>query len=188
MITCLEPDILECKVKWALGSITTNKAREGDRIPVELFQILKNDAVKVLHSVCEQIWKTQQWPLDWKIPVFIPVPKKGSVKDYSNTAQLHSSHTLAKLCWKFSQWDFSSTWTKNFQMFKLDLEKAEEPEIKLPTSVGSLKKQESSRKTPTSALLTMPKPLTVRITTNYGKFLERWQYQTTLPASWDICV
>ena len=83
-ITHLEPDILECEVKWALGSITTNKASGGDVIPVELFQILKDDAVKVLHSICQLIWKTQQWPQDWKRSVFIPIPKKGNVKEYSN--------------------------------------------------------------------------------------------------------
>ena len=80
----LEPDILECEVKWALGSITTNKATGGDGIPVELFQILKDDAVKVLHSMCQQIWKTQQWPQDWKRSVFIPIPKKGNAKECSN--------------------------------------------------------------------------------------------------------
>ena len=84
VITNLEPDILECEVKWALGSITTNKARGGDGIPVELFQILKDDAVKVLHSVFQQIWKTQQWPQDWKRSVFIPIPKKGNAKECSN--------------------------------------------------------------------------------------------------------
>ena len=84
MIPHLEPDILECKVKWALGSITTNKASGGDGIPVELFQILKDDAVKVLHSICQQIWKTQQWPQDWERPVFIPIPKKGNAKECSN--------------------------------------------------------------------------------------------------------
>ena len=84
MITHLEPDILECEVKWALESITTNKASGGDGIPVELFQILKHDAVKVLHSVRQQIWKTQQWPQDWKMSVFIPIPKKGNAKKYSN--------------------------------------------------------------------------------------------------------
>ena len=89
MITHLEPDILECKVKWALESITTNKASGSDGFPVELFQILKDDAVKVLHSICQQIWKTQQWPQDWKVSVFIPVPKKGNVKEYSNY------HTIA---------------------------------------------------------------------------------------------
>ena len=84
MIKYLEPDILECEVKWALGSITTNKASEGDGIPVALFQILKDDAVKVLHSICQQIWKTQQWPQDWKRSVFIPIPKKGNAEECSN--------------------------------------------------------------------------------------------------------
>ena len=84
VITHLEPDILDCEVQWALGSITTNKASGGDGIPVELFQILKDDAVKVLHSVCQQIWKTQQWPQDWKRLVFIPIPKKGNAKECSN--------------------------------------------------------------------------------------------------------
>ena len=84
MITHLEPDILECEVKWGLGSITTNKARGCDGIPVDLFQILKDDAMKVLHSMCQQIWKTQQWPQDWKRSVFIPISKKGNVKACSN--------------------------------------------------------------------------------------------------------
>ena len=82
--THLEPDILECEVKWALGSITTEKASGGDGIPVELFQILKDDAVKVLHSICQQIWKTQQWPQDWKRSVFIPIPWKSNAKECSN--------------------------------------------------------------------------------------------------------
>ena len=84
VITYLEPDILECKVKCALGSVTMNKACGGDGIPVELFKILKDDAVKVLHSICQQIWKIQQWPQDWKRSVFIPIPKKGNAKDFSN--------------------------------------------------------------------------------------------------------
>ena len=83
MIAHLEPDILECEVTWALGSITTNKAREGDGIQIELFQILEDDAVKVLHSTCQQIWKTQQWPQDWKKSVFIPIPEKGNAKECS---------------------------------------------------------------------------------------------------------
>ena len=94
MITHLEPAILECEVKRALGSITTNKASGGDGIPAELFQILKD--VKVLHSICQQIWKTQQWPQDWKRSVFIPIPKKGNAKNVQTTAQWHSFHTLAK--------------------------------------------------------------------------------------------
>ena len=96
VITPLEPDILECEVKWALESITKNKASRGDGISVELFQILKDDAVKVLHSICQEIWKTQQWPQDWKRSVFIPIPKKGNAKNAQTTSQLHSSHTLVK--------------------------------------------------------------------------------------------
>ena len=94
VITHLESDILECKVKWALGSITMNKANRGDGIPVELFQILKDGAVKVLHSICQQIWKTQQWPQDWKRSVFIPIPKKGNAKECSNyhTICTHLTH------------------------------------------------------------------------------------------------
>ena len=96
VITHLEPDILEFEVKWALGSITMNKASGGDGIPVELFQILKDNAVKVLHSICEQIWKTQQWSQDWKSSVFIPIPKKGNAKDCQTTIQLCSFHILAR--------------------------------------------------------------------------------------------
>ena len=94
--THLEPDILECEVKWALGSITTNKASGGDGILVELFQILKDDAVKVLCSICQQIWKTQQWPQEWKKSVFLSIPKKGTARNAQTTAQLHSSHMLVK--------------------------------------------------------------------------------------------
>ena len=101
LITHLEPDILECEVKWALGSITTNKASGGDRIPAELFQILKDDAVKVMHSICQQIWKTQQWPQDWKSSVFIPIPKKGNAKECSNYCTIalisHASKVMLKI-------------------------------------------------------------------------------------------
>ena len=102
MVTHLEPDILECEVKWALGSITTNEARGGDGIPVELFQILNDDAVKVLHSVCQQVRKTQQWPQDcWKRSVFIPVPKKGNAKECSNYCTIalisHASKVMLKI-------------------------------------------------------------------------------------------
>ena len=99
MIPHLEPDILECKVKWALGSITMNKARGGDRIPVELFKILK-DSVKVLHSICQQIWKPQQWPQDWKRSVFIPIPKKDNAKecsDYCTIALISHAKVMLKI-------------------------------------------------------------------------------------------
>ena len=96
VITHLEPDILECEVKWALGSITMNKASGGDGIPVELFQILKDDVVKVLHSICQQIWKTQQWPQDWKGQFSFQSQRKAMPKNAQTTAQLHSSHMLIK--------------------------------------------------------------------------------------------
>ena len=101
VITHLEPDILECEVKWALESITTNKASGGDGIPVELFQILKDDAVKVLHSICQRIGKTQQWPQDWKRPIFIPIPKKDNPKECSNCCTIalisHASKVMLKI-------------------------------------------------------------------------------------------
>ena len=135
-------------------------------------------------SICQQIWKTQQWPQDWKRWIFIPILKKGNAKECSNYHTIALISHASKVMLKILQAGFSSTWTMNFQMFKPDLEKAEEPEIKLPISTGSLKKQGSSRKTFSSALLIMPKPLTVWITINCGKFWKRWEYQNTWPASW----
>ena len=108
VIIHLEPDILECEVKWAFESITTNKASGGDGLPTELFQILKDDAIKVLHSICQQVWKTQQWPQDWKRSVFITISKAMS-NNVRTTTQLHSSHTLAKSCSKSSEVGFNST-------------------------------------------------------------------------------
>ena len=122
-----------------LKSITTNKASGGDGIPVELFQILKDDAMKVLHSICQQIWETQQWPQDWKRSVFISIPKKGNVKECSNYDTISLISHASKVMLKISKPGFSNTWTVNFLMFMLVLEKAEEPEIKLPTSAGSWK-------------------------------------------------
>ena len=119
------------------------KASGGGGISVELFQILK-DAVKVLHSICQQIWKTQQWPQDWKRSVFIPSPKKGNAKECSNYCTIALISHASKVMFKILQARLQQY--VNFQMFKLVLEKAEEPEIKLPTSAGSWKKQESSRK------------------------------------------
>ena len=139
--------------------------------------------MKVLHSICQQIRKTQQWPQDWKRSVFIPIPKKGNAKECSNYRTIALISDASKLMLKILQARLQQY--MNFQMSKMVLEKAEEPEIKLPTSAGSSKKQESSRKTYISALLTMTKPLTVWITRNCGKFLKRWEYQTTWPASWE---
>ena len=147
-----------------------NKASGCDGIPVELFQILKDDVVKVLHSIRQQIWKTQQWPQDWKRSVFIPTPKKGNSKECSNCSTIALISHASKVMLKILQARLQQYMNRELPDCLAGLEKAEEPEIKLPTFAGSLKKQESSRKTFISALLTMPKPLTVWITINYGKF------------------
>ena len=160
-----------------------NKASGGDGIPVELFQILKDDAVKLLHSICRQIWKTQQWPQDWKRSVFIPIPKKGNAKEcskYCTTALI--SHT-SKVMLKSLQSRLQQYVNHELPDVQAGLEKAEEPETKLPTSIGSSKKQGSSIKPSISALLTMPKPFTGWITINCRKILKRWEYQTTCPVS-----
>ena len=179
VITHLEPDILESEVKWALGSITTNKASGGDGIPVELFQILKDDSVQVLPSICQQIWKTKQWPQDWKRSVFIPIPKKGNAKECSNY------HTIALISHP------SRVMLKILQASLKQYVNCERPDVQAGFRKGRgtrdqianirwiIKKQASSRKTSISALLTMPEPLTVWITTNCGKFFKRWEYQTT---------
>ena len=109
MITYLQPDILECKVKWALGGITTNKASESDGIAVELFQILKDNVVKVLHSISQPIWKTQQWPQDWKRSIFIPIPKKGNAKECSNYHTIALISHTSKVMLKIPKPGFSST-------------------------------------------------------------------------------
>ena len=140
------------------------------------------------HSICQQSWKTQQWPQDLKRSVFIPIPKKGNAKECSIYCTIALISHDSKVMLKILQARFNSVWPGNFQMFKLDLVKTEEPEIKLSISSGSLKKQENARKTSTSALLTMPKPLTVWITVDCGKFWKRWAYQTTWPASWETCM
>ena len=136
VITLLEADILECEVKWALGSITLNKANRNDGIPTELFKILKDDAVKVLHSICQQIWETQQWPQDRKRSVFIPIPKKSNAKECSNDCTIALISHTSKVQFKILQARPQQYVTVNFQMFNLNLEKTEEPEIKLPTSAG----------------------------------------------------
>ena len=136
----------------------------------ELFQILKDDAVKVLHSICQQIWKTQQWPQDWKRSVFISIPKKGNPKECSNCCTITLISHASEVMLKILQARLQQYVNHELPGVETVLEKAEEPEIKLPTSAESSKKQESSRKTSISALLTMPKPFTEWITVNCGKF------------------
>ena len=155
---------------WALGSVTMNKASGGDEIPVELFQILKDDAVKVLHSICQQIWKTQQWPQDWKRSVCITIPKKGSAKECSNYCTIALISHASKVMLKIFQARLQHYVNREIPDVQAGFRKTEEPRIKLPTSAESSKKQKSSRKTLISALVTMPKPLTVWITINCGKY------------------
>ena len=169
VITHLEPDILECAVKWALESITMKKASRGDGIPAEVFQILKGDAVKVLHSICQQIWKTAVATGLEKVS-FHSNPKERQCQRMLNYHTIALISHASKVMLKILQARLQQYVNREFLMFKLVLEKAEEPEIKLPTSAGSWKKQESSRKTSISSLLTMPKPLTVWITINCGQF------------------
>ena len=137
VIIHLEPDILECEVKWALGRNTVKTASGGDGIPVELFQILKDDAVKVLHSICQKIWKTQQWPLDCKMSVFIPIPKKSNAKESLNYPTIalisHASKVMLKIFQARLQWYMNQKLPDVQAGFK----KAQEPEITLPKCVGS---------------------------------------------------
>ena len=156
MTTHLEPGILECEVKWALGSITVNKTSGGDRIPVELFQIRKEDSVKVLHSIFQQIWKTRQWPQDWKRSVFIPISKKSNAKECSIAFISHATKGKVKIL------------QARLQQYR----NCEFPDVEAGFRKGRGTRdqianiQKSSRKTSTAALLTMPKPLTVWTTTN----------------------
>ena len=160
-ITHLEPDILECEVKWALGSITMNIASGGGGIPVELFQILKDDAVKVQHSICQQIWKTQQWPQDWKRSVCIPIPKKGNAKECSNYRTIALISHATKTMLKNLQTRLQQYVNHEFPGIPAGFRKDRGTRDQIPNMRSSLKKQECSRKTSVSALLTMPKPLTV---------------------------
>ena len=187
VITHLGPDILQCKVNWALGRITMNKARGGDGIPVEPFQILKDDAMKVLHSTCQQIWKTRQWPQDWKRSVFIPIPKKGNAKECSNYCTIALISHASKVMLKILQARLQQFMNHELPNVQDGFRKGRGARDQIANIHWIIKKkqknQESFRKTSISASLTTPKSLTVWITTNCGKFFNRWEYQTTLPAS-----
>jgi len=177
VITHLEPDILECKVKWALGSITMHKASGGDRIPVELFQILKDDAVKVLHSICQQIWKTQQWPEDWKTSVFIPIPKKGNAKECSNyhtTALI--SHT-SKVMLKILQARLHQHMNRELPDVQAGFRKGRGTRNQIANIRWIIKKARKFQKN-IYCFIDYVKAF-VWITINSGKFLKRWEYQTT---------
>ena len=141
--------------------------------------------MKVLHSICQQIWKTQQWPQDWKSSVFIPIPKRGNAKESSGYCTAALISHARKVMLKILQARFQQYVNRQLPDVQAGFRKGKGTRDQMPTSVGSWKKEESSRKTPISALLTMPKPLTVWITINCGKSWKRWEYQTTWPASWE---
>ena len=161
LITHLEADILQCDVNWALGSIAMNKISKGGGIPAELFEILKDDAVKMPHSICQEIWKTQKWPQDWKRPVFIPILKKGNAKECSNchTAALisHASKVMVQIL----QLRFQQSMNQELPDVQAGFRKGRGTKDQFANIHWIIKKQENSRKMSTSASLTMLKPFTV---------------------------
>ena len=168
--THLEPDILACEVKWALGSIAMNKASGGDGILVELFQILKDDAVKVLSSICQQIWKTHQWPQDWKRSVFIPSPKKGNVKECSNYRTIALISHASKVMVKILQARLQEYVNRELPDVQAGFRKGRGTRDQIANIRWVIKKAREFQKTSISAVLTMTKPLTMWITINCGKF------------------
>ena len=165
---------------WNQGGLRKlyyKKASGGDRIPAELFQILKDDAVEVLHSICHQIWKTQQWPQDWKRWVFIPIPKKGTTVFISHASKVILKILPARLQ-QYLNWEFPDV--------QAGFRKGRETRDQIANICCIIEKAREFQKTPTFASLTMLKPLAVWITTHCGKFWKRWEYQTTLPTSWEI--
>ena len=170
MIIHLEPHILGYEVKLPLESITINKAGGGDGIPVELFQILKDDAVKVLHSRCQQIRKTQQWPQDWKRSVFIPIPKKGNAKECSNYRTIALISHASRVMLKILQARLQKYVTHELPDVQAGFRKGRGARDQIANICWIMKKPREFQKKSISALLTMPKPLTVWITINCGKF------------------
>ena len=183
VITHLEPDILECDVKWALGSIITNKTSGGGEIPVELFQILKDNAVKMLHSICQQIWKTQQWPQDWKTSVFFPISKKGNAKECSNYHTVVLISPASKVMLKILPAMLQQYVNRELQMQNWIQKRQRNQRSNCQHPLDHRESKRILGKTSTSASLSMLKPLTVWITTYCGKFSKRWEYYNTLPAS-----
>ena len=188
MLSQPEPDILESEVKWAWGSTAVNKASGFYEIPVELFKSLKDDAIKVLHWLCQQIWKSQQWPQDWKGSIPIPIPKKGSTKECANHWTIVLTFHVSKVMFKILHARLQHYANQELPMYKLGLEKEEELDIKLPAFTGSYRKLRNFRKTSTSVSSTTSKPLILWIIINCGKLLKRWEYQTILTVSSETCM
>ena len=168
---------------WALGSIVSKKASGNDEIPAELFQILKDDAVKVLHSICQQIWKTQQWPQDWKRSVFIAIQNKDKVKESSNYCIIVLMSHASKVMLKILQARLQLYMSRELADVEAELRKGRGTRDQIASIRWLMKKAREFQNKSTSASLTTPKPLTVWIMTDWGKFLKRWECQTTLPVS-----
>ena len=170
VITHLEPDILECEVKWALGSITMNKASGGNGIPVEPFKILKDDAVKVLHSICQQIWKTQQWPQDWKRSVFIPIPKKGNAKECLNYHTIALISHASKVMLKILQARLQQYISHEHSDVQAGFRKGRGTRDQIANIRWIIKKAREFEKYIYFCFINYTEALTLWITTNCGKF------------------
>ena len=179
MITHLEPDILECEVKWSLESITTNKADGGDGIPVELFQILKDYAVKVLHSICQQILKTQQWPQDWKRSVFIPIPKKGNSKECSNYHTIVLISHASKVMLKIFQGSLQQYMNCELPDVQNDFIKGRRTRDQIANICWIIEKAGEFQGNIYFCFIDYVKAFDCVVTTYCGKFWKRWEYQTT---------
>ena len=180
MITHLELDTLECEVQWALGSITTNIASGDDGIPVELLQILKDNAVKVLHSIRQQIWKTQEWPQDWKRSVFTPIPKKVNAKECSNYRTIVLTSHARKVKLKFLQARLQQYMNHELPDVQAGFRKGRGTRDQTASIHSITEKARELQKNIYFCFINYAKAfLTVWITTNCGKFLKRWEYQTT---------
>ena len=187
VITHLVSDILECKVKWAWRSITTNKASGGHEILVELFQILKDDAVKVLHSICQQIWKTQQWPQDWKRPVFIPIPKKGNTKEGSSYCTVALISHTRKIMLKILQARLQQYMNCELPDVHAGFRECRWTRDQIANTPWITEKAREFQKN-ILLLYWLCQNLWLCGSQQTGNFLNRWQYQTTWPASWGMCV
>ena len=179
MITHLEPDILEGEVKWALGSITTNKASGGNGIPVELFQILKDDSVKVLHSICQKIWKIQEWPQAWKRSVFIPIPKKGNAKECSNYRTIALISHASKVMLKILQARLQQYMNHELPDVQAGFRKGRGRRVQVANIYWIIEKAREFQKNIYFCFIDHAKAFVLWMTTNCGKFLKRWEYQTT---------
>ena len=183
VITHLEADILECEVKWALGSITMNKASGGDRIPVELFQILKDDAVKVLHSICQQIWKTQQWPQDWKRSIFIPIPNKGNAKECSNYCTIALTSHTRKVMFKFFQARLQQYVNCELPDVQAGFRKRRGTRAQISNISWIIEKAREFQKNIYFWFIYYATAFDCVGYNKCGKFLMSWEYSTTWPAS-----